>query len=265
MNSTNSQNLEQQTISQKGKSVAAKLRGKAFVIPSLITVMGVFCGFLSAISSFQGNFSYAAKCVLAAIIADMLDGAVARRLKATSEFGKELDSLSDVVAFGVAPAVMLYTWGLGSSANEFGILVAYVFLACGAIRLARFNVTTTTSRVPKNAFQGLPIPGAAGVVVTLCYTMPDKITDFYATSLIAMLSLVLSFLMVSSIPYPNTKHLKLRDIDFHLLFLGLSVIIALAWYSTRIALFVAFWGYLVSGPVNYFIQKKKCNKDLLVH
>ena len=248
------QNTSHKDTTRRGL-VAAKLRGKAFVLPSLVTVLGIFCGFLSAISSFQGNFDFAAKYILAAVIADCLDGAIARRLKATSEFGKELDSLSDVVAFGVAPAVMLYTWGLGNYANEFGILIAYVFLACGAIRLARFNVTTNIA--PKNHFQGLPIPGAAGVVVTLCYTMPEKVTALPATAGIAILALLLSYLMVSTIPYPNTKHLKLRDIDFRLLFLGLSLVIALAWYSGRIALFVAFWGYLFSGPINYYLQKKK--------
>jgi len=129
-----------QRMSKGKRFVREKLKGKVFLVPSFITVLSIFCGFLALLSSFQGKFLYAAQCIGIAFILDGLDGRVARRLKATSEFGREFDSLSDLVAFGVAPASLLYSWAFGHIADEFGVLVSFVFVVCGATRLARFNV-----------------------------------------------------------------------------------------------------------------------------
>ena len=254
------EHLEQKRsiFGQAGKTlVANKLKGKAFVIPSLITALGIFCGFLSAISSFQGKYEYAAQCIMLAVVVDFLDGRVARRLNATSEFGKELDSLSDLIAFGLAPAVMLYTWGFGFFADKFGILIAYIYVACGAIRLARFNVTV--SSLPKNVFQGLPIPGAAGVIATICYALPFRMQSTLPSIAVMLLAILLSLLMVSSIPYPNGKNLKLRDVDYRLTFLILSIALALCWYNIELALLCCFGGYMIAGPINY-MRLKACRQ-----
>ena len=234
-------------------AVAGKLRGKAYIIPNLITVTGIFCGFLAAISSFQGRIEYASRCVMLAVIVDFLDGRVARRLNATSEFGKELDSLSDLIAFGAAPAIILYTWAFGRFADEFGILISFIFLACGAIRLARFNVST--GQVPKNYFQGLPIPGAAGAVVTLSHMFPTAVESMGYSIVLMLTAVVMAALMVSTLPYPNAKNLKIKDVDFRAVVILLSLIIAVTWYSPKLVLLLGFWGYLVLGPAVYIWNK----------
>lgn len=237
----------------QASAVAGKLRGKAYIIPNLITVTGIFCGFLAAIASFQGRIEYASRCVMLAVIVDFLDGRVARRLNATSEFGKELDSLSDLIAFGAAPAIILYCWAFGRFADEFGILISFIYLACGAIRLARFNVSTGT--VSKNYFQGLPIPGAAGAIVTLSHMLPLPIESIYYSSLMMISTLAIAGLMVSTIPYPNAKNLSIKDVDFRAVVLILSVIIAITWYSPKLVLLLGFWSYLLLGPILFIWNK----------
>ncbi|MCB0322004.1 MAG: CDP-diacylglycerol--serine O-phosphatidyltransferase, partial [Bdellovibrionales bacterium] len=163
----------------KGPKLRDRLQGKTFLIPSFITVVGIFCGFLAAISATRGEFVYACKCIALAILLDGLDGRVARKLNATSAFGREFDSLSDVVAFGVAPAILVYSWGFNRVADEFGLLIAFVFLVCGATRLARFNITSTGELVLRKSagsgFQGLPIPGAAAAIASIVYCFPAPI------------------------------------------------------------------------------------------
>src|ERR1700677_259559 len=132
---------------------------KVYLVPNIVTTGNMFCGFYSMIASMHGDFMPASWAIIAASIFDMLDGRIARLTKATSQFGLEYDSLSDLISFGVAPAVLLYQWAL-QPYDRLGWLASFLYLACGALRLARFNVNS--SALPKNYFQGLPIPMAAG-------------------------------------------------------------------------------------------------------
>ena len=224
-----------------------KIRSKAFILPSLVTVIGLFFGFIATIFAFNEDYKKAAICILFSVIFDACDGRVARRLNVASEFGKELDSLSDLIAFGIAPAVILYTWGFSSMADEFGIIIAFLYLACGALRLARFNVGAPTNVVPKGYFQGLPIPGAAGIIVILCYLYPQPITNINYAIALMVISIIVSLVMISSIPYPSAKNLQLRNINKALLFLAFSLLIAFIYYSPEITLALIFLCYGFSG------------------
>src|SRR4051794_37003749 len=136
---------------------------KIYLVPNFVTTANLFCGFYSIIATLNHEYLTASWAIIAAGIFDMLDGRIARLAKATSQFGVEYDSLSDLLSFGAAPAVLLYQWTLAPF-DRLGWLAAFLFLACGALRLARFNVSTVVT--PKNYFQGLPIPMAAGIVAT---------------------------------------------------------------------------------------------------
>ena len=139
----------------------APLRRGVFLLPVTITSLGLLSGFYSIVSSINGHFEVAAVMIAIAFVCDGLDGRVARASRTSSEFGVEYDSLSDVVAFGVAPACLAYTWAL-KPLNGIGIVIAGMFVVCGALRLARFNIQTGST--DKNRFVGLPIPGAAALI-----------------------------------------------------------------------------------------------------
>src|SRR6185437_325860 len=137
---------------------------KIYLVPNFVTTANLFCGFYSIVASIQSDFTIAAWAIVAAGIFDLLDGRIARLAKATSEFGSEYDSMSDLVSFGLAPAILQYQWSLYPF-GRLGWMVCFIFMMCGALRLARFNVNIEV--VPKGHFQGLPIPMAAGILSTL--------------------------------------------------------------------------------------------------
>ena len=145
-----------------------------FVLPTLFTVGNLFCGYLSIWCSIRGTFELAAILVIVAALLDGLDGRVARLTNSTSEFGEEYDSLADLVSFGVAPAVLVYSWGL-SDFHRLGWMASFLFVVCGSMRLARFNIQTKV--VDKRYFVGLPIPAAAGTIVTLVLATPDRLVS----------------------------------------------------------------------------------------
>jgi CDP-diacylglycerol--serine O-phosphatidyltransferase len=164
-------------------------------LPSVFTVGNLFLGIIAIILAFQEQPEYAAITVIVGMLLDGLDGRVARMLNAQSEFGKELDSLSDVISFGVAPAFIMYVVVLGD-VGRLGWLVTAIFPICGALRLARFNVQAGTP----GYFIGLPITAAGGVLATLALY-----SEFFPTYVLILGMLILSFLMVSNVKYPSFK------------------------------------------------------------
>lgn len=216
---------------------------RRYLIPNGVTVGNMFCGFLSIVYASSGRFEKAALAILFAILLDGLDGRVARRLNATSRFGVEFDSLSDLVSFGVAPALMVYFWSLREVADEFGVFVTFVYAMCAASRLARFNIS------PENlkSFLGLPSPGAAGVVAAIVYFKPVIEPSIALAGFSAAVMLLLGFLMVSKIGFFSIKKLKVRGLR---LFARVSVgaLIALIWYNPRIGLLTLASLYALSGP-----------------
>ncbi len=237
--------------------VRGKLQGN-FLVPSFITVVGIFCGFLAIISAIKGRYDYAAKCIGLAIILDGLDGRVARRLNATSAFGREFDSLSDAIAFGVAPAVLIYLWGFNSVADEFGLLISFLFVACGATRLARFNVTTSDE--PKKHFSGLPIPGAAFALLSIVIVFSEPLQNPVVVAGMLTYTALLGFLMVSTIPFFSIKHLKLSQGNPRRNVALLAFVVALMWYYSRFVLLAVATGYALSGLI-FLLYRKILKRD----
>lgn len=229
-------------------------------LPNFITTMSLFCGFYSIMFSLKANFYMAAVFILISAFIDGIDGRVARMTNSTSEFGKEYDSLSDLVAFGVAPAIMAYLWQLNAF-GRFGFIASFLFVACGALRLARFNIDTTGGM---HHFTGLPIPlAAAAVASTILIT--SEIGPFPPVAVL-MGVYVLSFLMVSSIPYPSFKHISyIKAHPFQLLVAGvlLLVIVALAPDYMFFILTMSFivGGAAWSGLVHVFSSKKEKKEE----
>jgi len=232
-----------------------KFHGKIFLVPSSVTVVGIFCGFLAIVSSIRGEFEYATKCIVLAILLDGIDGRVARRLKATSAFGREFDSLSDLIAFGVAPAVLFYCWAFSRVADEMGVLVGFVYTVCTAARLARFNVDTTDD--PKTYFVGLPSPGGAAATASLVYAYPAAIDHPVVVGLLLVYMTIVGGLMVSTIPFFSVKKLKFTRAQQKYYLIALAFLVPLTWKFSRAMFAIIATGYAVSGLVSYWIKPAK--------
>lgn len=213
--------------------------GKTLVLlPNLITLSSLFCGFDAirlAARAGENDFYHAALLIIFAMLFDMLDGRVARMTKTQSAFGVQIDSLCDVVSFGIAPALLIYQW-TSSVYPTAALVVAFVYAACGAIRLARFNVLTTSPdtgapQKPGKYILGLPIPGAAGVIVSLVlanHATGNLLTPEAASLPLLGIAVGLSFLMVSTIKFRSFKDLKLnaKTIAFVAFMVGTSAVIS---------------------------------------
>ena len=251
-----------------------ELKKGIYIIPSLFTCGNMSFGILSIFSSIQGNFILSAYFLMGALACDIIDGRIARMTKTTSDFGMQLDSLSDLISFGAAPAVMMYMLVLNTMENA-GIAIAVLYVLCCALRLARFNVLAYSGEAHKH-FVGLPTPASAGVIISFVLTYkllaPAELTlnaktipvlmelmpAFFQVMPIVMV--VLSFLMVSNIPYTSFKNIKLskaRTIELLALFIVLIILIVIFPQNT---IFIIFTIYAASGLLLYIpriIMKKK--------
>jgi len=217
-----------------------------YVLPNLITTMNLFSGFLAIVMSIKGDYKFAAYAIVAAAVFDQLDGRVARLTHSMSKFGAEYDSLCDLVSFGVAPAIMLFLWAL-QPFGRIGWLVSFLFTACGALRLARFNVQANI--VEKSYFQGLPIPMAAGIVASSVLAYTDLELDPQHSWSLLFMTVLLAIVMVSTFRYRSFKDIDLkRRLPFYYLVIGLCVL-ALVALRPEVMLFVLFMGYAVLGAV----------------
>lgn len=218
----------------------------SYILPNLFTAASCFCGVVSIISSFNGNFKKAVLYIFLALIFDGLDGRVARLTKTTSKFGVEFDSLSDLVAFGVAPAVFFYV-ALGHNYGKIGTLCAGFFVVFGAIRLARFNVTTGTYE--PSVFIGLPIPTAA--IVSAIYTYAYLSYDFFQgfELVFLCLQLALAFVMVSNIRYPSFKTIDLHRANMLKVLVLLILAFSLLYVFTLESILIAVSLYVLYGPL----------------
>jgi CDP-diacylglycerol--serine O-phosphatidyltransferase len=260
--------------------VEVKRRPKAaYALPTLFTAGNIFLGYLSILRSFQGsllvasdpanaasNFETAAKCIGVGMLLDGLDGRIARMTNTTSDFGRELDSLADIISFGIAPALLAYAWGvqfvdvsvgpsLVDHLHRAGTYIVFLFLVCGAARLARFNVQKNP--VPKNPgrpdrkyFVGLPIPAAAATVAAVVFFFDSvPITTWqYSVAWIATMGL-LGFLMVSTWRYYSFKDINLRSPRSPLLLVVLAGLIYGIWVYPQIVLLLLALTYVMSGIV----------------
>ena len=239
---------------RKNKNRKDRRRG-IFVLPNLVTTASLFCGFYAVIAAIAGNFYQAALSVLIAAVLDGLDGRIARLTRTTSAFGIQYDSLSDLIAFGLAPGVLVFLWAL-KPFNRFGWMAAFLYVVCGALRLARFNVQS--GQISSKYFVGLPIPAAASIIATTILFI-YQIGGTGSTGYLAVLIMiyVLSFLMVSNIPYPSFKGMKLgerRSFNFLVAVVLVFVLVALEPF---VMLSLGILGYVLSGPILFVYKLKK--------
>ncbi|HAK73416.1 MAG TPA: CDP-diacylglycerol--serine O-phosphatidyltransferase [Sporomusaceae bacterium] len=210
-------------------------------IPNALTALNIVLGVSALISTFNGAFSTAALLIVAALVADGLDGRVARYFNTSSEFGKELDSLCDVVSFGVAPAILAYVYAL-QEYGIVGVLAAAAFATCGALRLARFNVNTG---VVKGYFMGLPIPASGCVIAT--YVMLGIKSPSW---LLLALTVIFAYLMVSTVRYPDFKGKDGERIRIVPLVITVLVSGYILFLAHDAYLFVGFFAYALFGMLN---------------
>ncbi|MFN3535093.1 MAG: CDP-diacylglycerol--serine O-phosphatidyltransferase, partial [Desulfatiglandales bacterium] len=224
-----------------------KRRKGIYILPNLITSASLYFGFSSILVSFSGRLTKAAIYILISAILDALDGRIARLTNSTSRFGVEYDSLSDLVAFGAAPAILLYFWAL-EGLGRLGMVSAFIFLICGALRLARFNTQTSSSN--KEYFTGLPIPGAAGIVASGVIFLRHFELTFDGLSILGVIfANLLGFLMVSTLRYPSFKGLNLTGArPFHVLVTSIVLLLPVLYYP-QVMLFALFCLYVFGGPL----------------
>jgi len=229
-----------------------------YLLPNLFTTAALFAGFYSIVSAMKGNFDIAAIAVFIAMVADGLDGRVARMTNTQTAFGAEYDSLSDMVAFAVAPALIVYSWSL-FTLGKLGWLVAFVYTATTALRLARFN--TQVHDVDKRYFQGLPCPSAAAVVAGMVWCCSSyEITGILIAIPAAIVTFSVAGLMVSQIRYYSFKQIDLKGrVPFFVVVIVVLMIAAIAINPPQI-LFAIFLGYACSGPIMTLWQLRKMKR-----
>ncbi|MCS6838051.1 MAG: CDP-diacylglycerol--serine O-phosphatidyltransferase [Bdellovibrionaceae bacterium] len=221
-----------------------KLSIRIYLLPNLLTTGNIFCGFYSVILSIKGLFEWAAYAIVAASVFDMLDGRLARITRSTSKFGAEYDSMSDLVSFGFAPSLLLYLWAL-EPFGRLGWLSAFFFLACAALRLARFNVQSHV--IEKAYFQGLPSPMAAGIIASSVLAFDSLDIPSQGSYLLLFMTLFLGVLMISTFRYRSFKDLDLKQrLPFKYLVAGVFIIAVVA-YRPEVNLFLLFMTYAVLG------------------
>ena len=237
--------------------IRERLYQRRYVLPNAVTVGSMFCGFLTIIYATSGRFENAVISVLIAFLLDGLDGRVARKFNATSKFGVEFDSLSDLVSFGIGPAILVYNWCFKIPADEFGVFVCFCYALCAASRLARFNVTESNT----SAFEGLPSPAAAALICTMVYLSPERSNSVWLIPGVSLFVLGVAFLMVSKIPFFSIKKLKINSIPAGIK-IAVGMLIALVWYMPRFGLFTIAVVYALSGIWGYFRSRHQAGKSL---
>jgi CDP-diacylglycerol--serine O-phosphatidyltransferase len=233
-------------MKKKKRSKKRRLERGIYVLPNLLTSANLFCGFYAIIAAIQGNFTKGAIAIMVAAVFDILDGKIARVTRTVSKFGLEYDSLSDAISFGVAPGILVYLWAL-QPFGRLGWLAALLFVACGTLRLARFN--TQAGSISSEYFIGLPIPAAAFMIaatVLLLHRFGGGGTTRHVTVLIMIY--VLSFLMVSTVKYYSFKHATLfKKMRFNVLVVLILFAIVIA-AEPSLSFFLMMLCYVLSGP-----------------
>ena len=265
------------TETSSGNPPRRGIRKGIYIIPSAFTIGNILCGFYAIINSALAFrdlsapaatqlFNKSAIAIGIAVLFDGLDGRIARMTKTTSEFGVELDSIADVVTFGVAPAVLAYTWGYGSTPGleKYSWAASFFFLICGALRLARFNVLArapkftiagNTPKLDKRYFVGLPIPPAAGMLAAVVHFTPTPLAIYnadarqFASWVLVSGMILLAVLMVSTLRYTSFKDVGPQTNKPFIALPLFALILALVWFHSEIVLLVFGIGYVAHGPL----------------
>jgi CDP-diacylglycerol--serine O-phosphatidyltransferase len=242
--------------------VVRKRRKGIYILPNLFTLAALFGGFYAVVMAMNGRFDLAAAGVFVAMVLDSLDGRVARMTNTQSAFGEQMDSLSDMVSFGAAPALIAYEWGL-KGLGRWGWVAAFVYCACAALRLARFNVNTGV--VDKRYFQGLPSPAAAALVAGFIWVMNDVGVKGYEVAWVMFgVALYAGLTMVTNVPFYSFKdvHMK-KSVPFAVIVL-IALGIAIINIHPPIVLFGLFVVYGLSGYAVYGWRKAKGQRTSVI-
>ena len=246
---------------KKFKLVASKKT--RYLLPNILTLGGVCLGISSIKFSIDGNFNLAVTLILLAAILDALDGRIARLIKGTSEFGKELDSLTDFVSFGIAPVLILYFWELNNY-GKMGWAIALIYSVCCVLRLARFNLTKNENEQEwkNNFFEGIPSPAGGLLILTpLIYELSEFNLDLNIKSFTPFLTVLIALLLVSKIPTPSLKKISTSSKTTVFLLLTAGIIfIALLFYTFETLMIFGII-YLISIPISVLIYKKQQKKN----
>jgi CDP-diacylglycerol--serine O-phosphatidyltransferase len=238
-----------------------RMRRGAYLLPSLLTLGNLFCGYACIVFTLRQNFEQAAALIGIAVVLDMLDGRVARMTGTSSAFGVEFDSLADVVSFGLAPAVLSFAWGLHEF-GQAGWAAGFLFVAAAAIRLARFNIQTSAPGTDKRFFVGMPSPAAAGVPAATVYAYPYGLLGWKYAALALPMVLVPAFLMVSTIRYRSFKSFDLGTRRSYRGLLLMALVIAAIATHPQITLVVVAYGYLASGLIGWAWGRLRSGRPL---
>jgi CDP-diacylglycerol--serine O-phosphatidyltransferase len=243
----------------------SRLRTSLSIVPSLFTIGNIFCGYYSIISTLRGNWDYAAILIGIGYILDGLDGRIARLTKTASDFGLQLDSIADVITFGVAPAMLAFSWGFGASegiegsvarhVHQLGSLASFAFVVCGALRLARFNLQASkaTETGSKRYFVGLPIPAGAGMVAAVVHFFKTPTLMVGSALLWSFLLLSVAFLMISTVRYSSFKEFDVKKARPSLALFGTAMLISLIYLYSEVMLLAMATIYVSSGLIHELV------------
>jgi len=231
------------------------MKNRIKLLPSIFTTGNAFFGFYSIIASIHGDYYRASVAILIAIVFDCLDGRIARLTRSTSDFGMEYDSLADIISFGMAPALLIYLWML-QPYGRIGWLAVFLFVLCGALRLARFNVQVSEEKKPN--FVGLPIPASAGMIASfVILSRHFNIVMLINPLVIAMFVYLLSFLMVSNLKYRSFKYFELKKRRSFSIILFTVLLLWVIITIPEVMTFLIFFVYALSGPFERILAYRK--------
>ena len=236
----------------RGKRQARRFQRSVYLLPSMFTIGTLFCGYACIVYSMRSDYTTAAVFIGVATVLDVLDGRIARLAGAASEFGGEFDSLADVISFGVAPAVLVFAWGL-EPLGRLGWAVGFLYVTTTALRLARFNVQADSP--DKRYFVGMPSPAAAGVLASTVFAWPDGFGIPQAPVVALAMVLVPALMMVSRILFRSFGALTLRPRRSYLVLLQFAFLIAAIAVQPELVLFLMAYSYLASGPIGFVVRR----------
>ena len=235
--------------------VVRKRRKGIYILPNLFTLAALFGGFYAIVMAMDDRFDLAGIGIFCAMVLDSLDGRVARMTNTQSAFGEQMDSLSDMVSFGAAPALVAYEWAL-KGLGRWGWVAAFVYCACAALRLARFNVNTSV--VDKRYFQGLPSPAAAALVAGFMWVMNDVgFKGFQLSWFMFAIALFAGLTMVTNVPFYSFKDVRMKRSVPFIVIVAIALGIAVITIHPPTVLFSLFVIYSLSGYVLYFLRRSR--------
>src|SRR5919112_806745 len=237
-----------------------RVRRGVALLPSLFTMGNMFCGYACIVYSLRGDFETAAPFIGFSVVLDMLDGRIARMTGTASDFGVELDSLADVISFGVAPAILSFAWGL-SPLGRLGTFCGFVFVSAAAMRLARFDIQSAAGG-DKRYFVGMPSPAAAAIPAATVYAYPYGLHDYRAALPALAMVLVPAVLMVSTIRFRSFKTLDSRTRRPYTILIFVAAAIVLVATHPQAALVAIAYGYLASGFIGLAITRWRRHRGI---